>query len=264
MNLKTVTTTVQVSARRSPLANSDPNYIALRNGKLTKVYRVNHLVLRRDVGVFTFRSGSFSFLPPVLGKVMTGVFVGEGNFQLTPAYPAAVQHLHRLAGMDSVTEDFGAMVLYFGDSTFDEVVQQSELVDEAPDRHEAAFKRVKDAKAIEVEPKGAAKYHYNLGVFLLGANQSKEATEEFRRAIESDPAYAEAQYQYSVTLLAMRPRMRPGNWWFRRVRPKHSISTSSSSRRARTHSPRKRYFRRSENRAATKTVSRAKRSNSLP
>jgi Carboxypeptidase regulatory-like domain/Peptidase family M1 domain len=152
LNLKTVTTTVQVSARRSPLANSDPNYVALRNSKLTKVYRVHNLVLKRDVGVFTFRSGSFSFLPPVLGKVVTGVFVGDGNFQLTPAYPAAVQHLHRLAGMDSVNEDFNAMVLYFGDSTFDEITRQSELADEAPDRHEAAFKPVKDILQHRREP----------------------------------------------------------------------------------------------------------------
>ena len=152
LNLKILTTTVQVSARRSPLANSDPNYIALRNGKLIQVYRVNNLVLKRDVGTFTFRSGSFSFLPPVLGQVVTGVFVGDGNFQLKPAYDLAVQHLHRLAGMDAVDEDFGAMVVYFSDSTFDEIKQHSELADEAPERHEEAFKRVKDVLEHRREP----------------------------------------------------------------------------------------------------------------
>ncbi|HVV44172.1 MAG TPA: carboxypeptidase-like regulatory domain-containing protein, partial [Bryobacteraceae bacterium] len=72
-------TTMQVSAKRSPLANSDPNYQALRKGRLSQVWRVANLTLTRDAGIFTFRSGAFSFLPPVLGHVTTGVFVGAGN-----------------------------------------------------------------------------------------------------------------------------------------------------------------------------------------
>ena len=143
LKLKVLAQTVQVSGKRSPLANSDPNYIALRGGKLTKVYRVENLALTRDVGVFTFRSGSFSFLPPVLGRVVAGVFVGDGNFQLRPASEMAAQHLRHMAGVDSVDEDFTAMVAYFTDSTFDEIKQRSELVDEAPEPHQEAFQRVK-------------------------------------------------------------------------------------------------------------------------
>ena len=143
LKLKAVTTSVQVSGRRSPLANSDPNYNALRGGRLTKVYRVRNLVLTRDVGAFTFRSGSFSFLPPVLGHVAAGVFVGDGNFQLKPASENAVKHLHRIAGIDSVDEDFTALVVYFSDSTFDEIRRHSEIADESPQRHEEAFQRVK-------------------------------------------------------------------------------------------------------------------------
>jgi hypothetical protein len=93
LKLKVLTETVQVSGKRSPLANSDPNYIALRGGKLSKVYRVNNLVLARDAGTFTFRSGSFSFLPPVLGQVVTAVFVGDGNFRLQPSSGIAIKHL---------------------------------------------------------------------------------------------------------------------------------------------------------------------------
>ena len=152
LKLKTVTTSVQVSGRRSPLANSDPNYHALRGGKLIKVYRVNNLVLTRDVGTFTFRAGSFSFLPPVLGQVATGVFVGDGNFQLKSAFEIATKHLHRIAGIDSVDEDFTAMVVYFSDSTFDEIKQHSELADESPERHEEAFKRVKSVLEQRREP----------------------------------------------------------------------------------------------------------------
>jgi hypothetical protein len=152
LKLKTFTETVQVSGKRSPLANSDANYIALRGGKLTKVYRVNNLTLHRDVGVFTFRSGSFSFLPPVLGRTTTGVFVGDGNFQLKPAYDLAVKHLRRIAGTDSVDEDFTAMVVYFSDSTFDEIKQHAELADESPERHEDAFRRVKNILERRREP----------------------------------------------------------------------------------------------------------------
>ena len=144
LKLKILTETVQVSGRRSPLANSDPNYKALRGGKLTRVYRVANLVLTRDVGAFTFRSGSFSFLPPVLGHVTTGVFVGDGNFQLKPASRLGVQHLHSIAGIDSVDEDFTAMVVYCSDSTFDEIEQHSELVDQSPGAHEEAFQRVRN------------------------------------------------------------------------------------------------------------------------
>ena len=152
LKLKVVTTTVQVSARRSPLANSDPNYNSLRGGKLTKVYRVQDLALKRDVGTFTFRSGSFSFLPPVLGAVTTGVFVGDGDFQMKPAFDLAVKHLHRMAGVDSVDENFTAMVVYFSDSTFEEIKQHSELADEAPQPHEEAFKRVKEVLEHRREP----------------------------------------------------------------------------------------------------------------
>ena len=152
LTLKILTQTVQVSGKRSPLANSDPNYNALRSGKLIKVYRVNNLALHRDVGAFTFRSGSFSFLPPVLGQVVVGVFVGDGAFELKPAFDLAVKHLRRIAGTDSVNEDFTAMVVYFSDSTFDEIQQRSELADESPERHEEAFRRVKNILEQRREP----------------------------------------------------------------------------------------------------------------
>jgi hypothetical protein len=152
LKLKSVITSVQVSGGRSKLANSDPNYQALRGGKLTKVYRVQNLTLTRDVGSFTFRSGSFSFLPPVLGRVTTGVFVGDGHFQLTPAFDIASKHLHRIAGADSVDEDFTAMVAFFSDATFDEIKQHSELADDSLQRHRDALKRVKDIIDYRREP----------------------------------------------------------------------------------------------------------------
>jgi hypothetical protein len=152
LKLKSVTTSVEVSGKRSVLANSDPNYRALRGGKLTKVYQVQNLALTRDAGVFTFRSGSFSFLPPVMGHVTTGVFVGDGNFRLQPASEVAVKHLHRIAGLDAIDEDFGALVIYFSDGTFDEIRQHSELADDSLQRHEDALKRIKETLQHRREP----------------------------------------------------------------------------------------------------------------
>ncbi len=144
LKIAAVSTSVQVSARRSALANSDPNYQALRTGKLTKVYRVSDVVLHRDGGVFTFRSGSFSFLPPVMGHVTVGVFVGDGNFQMTPEGELAARRMKRMMGAEAVSEDFTAAVIFFSDATFDEVQARAEIVDESPVAHEAAYSRVKD------------------------------------------------------------------------------------------------------------------------
>ncbi len=137
-------TTMQVSGKRSPLANSDPNYQALRNGRLTQVYRVSGLTLTRDAGTFTFRSGAFSFLPPVLGHVTTGVFAGDGNFTLNPTRKLDADHLHHLMGAAAVNEDFTALVIYCSDSTFDEIKHNAQLADESTQPEEDALKRVKE------------------------------------------------------------------------------------------------------------------------
>src|ERR1035438_1099782 len=64
----------------------------------------------------------------------------------------AAQHLQRMAGMERVDEDFTAMVVYFSDSTFEEIRQHSQLADESPARHEAVFKSVKDVLERRIEP----------------------------------------------------------------------------------------------------------------
>src|SRR6185437_514469 len=152
LKITAANTSMQVSGKRSPLANSDPNYQALRKGHLTQVYRVSNLTITRDVGTLNFRSGAFSFLPPVLGHVTTAVFVGDGNFQLKPTLDLAANHLHRIMGADAVNEDFTAMVVYFSDSTFDEVKKNSELADESTQLEEEALKRVKELIETRREP----------------------------------------------------------------------------------------------------------------
>ena len=56
------------------------------------------------------------------------------------------------------------------------------------------------AKAAELDPPGAGKYYYNLGALLVNSGQNDAATDTFKKAIDLDPNYADAQYQYGVAL----------------------------------------------------------------
>jgi tetratricopeptide (TPR) repeat protein len=61
--------------------------------------------------------------------------------------------------------------------------------------------KVKLAKAVELDPAGAGKYHYNLGALLMNSNQTDGALDEFKKAIAADPNYAEAYFYYGSTLV---------------------------------------------------------------
>ncbi len=57
-------------------------------------------------------------------------------------------------------------------------------------------------KAAQLEPAQAGKYYYNLGAVLVNTNQLEPAGAAFKKAIDSDPNYADAQYQYGVYLVS--------------------------------------------------------------
>ncbi len=69
------------------------------------VAAVSELVLRRDVGRFTFESGNFYLLKPVGGRVVGGVFVGKGTFSFAP--PTAMER-ERLAFFEKTQNLVGA------------------------------------------------------------------------------------------------------------------------------------------------------------
>src|SRR4051812_17663056 len=56
-------------------------------------------------------------------------------------------------------------------------------------------------KAADLDPQNAGKYYYNLGAILVNSGQSEAAGEAFKKAIELTPTYADAYYQYGVTLV---------------------------------------------------------------
>jgi len=57
-------------------------------------------------------------------------------------------------------------------------------------------------KAAELDPPNGGKYYYNLGALLVNAGQNEPAAEAFKKAIEVQPTYADAYYQYGVMLVS--------------------------------------------------------------
>jgi hypothetical protein len=113
--------TVEVDNKRSALANSDPNYRALRTAGPAAVYRVDNLELKRDVGTLSLQKGQVTFFAPVLGKTVMAVFTGEGTFHLKPVLPVDATCLTSVSGAPEIDETFRSVVLCFTDETADEI-----------------------------------------------------------------------------------------------------------------------------------------------
>src|SRR6266545_3041382 len=110
----------------SGMINSDPNYRALRDGKPDKTYTVSNLTLKRDVATIKLNSGRISFVTPVLGRIVIGVFVGEGEFTLDPFLAVERNRLKLATGSETVIEPFSRIVLAFTDDTFQEIQNASQ------------------------------------------------------------------------------------------------------------------------------------------
>ncbi len=105
----------------TPGPNSDPTYQALRNLTLGgEAVSVSNFDLKRDAGTFHLRSGTICFAAPVQGKVTGAVFVGDGNFVITPP-PSEMGMLKLLTKENEFSENFSHLVLRFTDSTYDEI-----------------------------------------------------------------------------------------------------------------------------------------------
>jgi hypothetical protein len=111
---------------QAPVSARDSIYLQIRTAKLGGEYAdVNNLVLARDVCKNTLKSGAIYFLPPVEGRVTGGVFIGEGELQMTPVLLIEQKNLSIFTGGPSITEQFNKMVLRFTDSTYDEIKKQA-------------------------------------------------------------------------------------------------------------------------------------------
>jgi len=57
-------------------------------------------------------------------------------------------------------------------------------------------------KAAQLDPANAGKYYYNLGALLVNSGQSAPSEVAFKKAIDANPDYADAQFQYATALSA--------------------------------------------------------------
>lgn len=57
-------------------------------------------------------------------------------------------------------------------------------------------------KAAQIDPTNAGKYYYNLGAVLMNGGQNDPACAAFKKAIDTDANYADAQYQYGVCMVS--------------------------------------------------------------
>jgi hypothetical protein len=131
--LLVVSASAQLTTRPDPAPTAAPLtpnahaiYQQLRQaGYGGEAVAVSDLVLERDAGRFTFKSGSFCFLAPVEGRVTGAVFVGEGSFSLTPPIDVEKRILQMLTRTGGMEEDFSDLVLRFTDLTYDDIKKAS-------------------------------------------------------------------------------------------------------------------------------------------
>jgi tetratricopeptide (TPR) repeat protein len=57
-------------------------------------------------------------------------------------------------------------------------------------------------KAAQLDPAKAGQYYYNLGAVLVNTGQAEPACDAFKKAVDTDANYAEAQYQWGNCLFA--------------------------------------------------------------
>src|SRR5580765_3846456 len=120
------------------LANNEPTYLKLRNIKLgTEMVRVNNFTMKREAGVFIFKSGAFQFVEPVNGKITGAVFVGDGSFTLTPPIELERRNLAILTKGQPFEEQFSGAVLRFTDGS-EEEIRKAGTTDNIPGGGDAA------------------------------------------------------------------------------------------------------------------------------
>ncbi|HTO87855.1 MAG TPA: M1 family aminopeptidase [Thermoanaerobaculia bacterium] len=104
-----------------PAPTADPVYAALRAARPTdRSVSVRDFTLERDVFRFRFTAGTFELLPPIDGRTVGAVFVGEGSMELAPASESERRHLAFLTGdrrLEILTDRFESLVLLFTDAT---------------------------------------------------------------------------------------------------------------------------------------------------
>src|SRR4029078_5683373 len=82
-------------------AASDPVYKALREAGIQESFPVENLVIHRDIGVLTMKSGIVGLTAPQLARDAVAVFFGDGEFTLAPAPGVEAIYLKSITGKES-------------------------------------------------------------------------------------------------------------------------------------------------------------------
>jgi hypothetical protein len=90
-------------------------------GDPTRVAKVDHLVLTRDVATFTLESGTLVLLSPVGGRTVGALFKGKGSFSFTPPTSTERDRLARFQNTTSIDAPVSELVFLFTDSTLAEL-----------------------------------------------------------------------------------------------------------------------------------------------
>ena len=131
MNRTSLVVIVVIVALLAPLAQAQQPvaaapelaaYTALRTVALSgESCSVANVVLRRDAGVFTLKSGELHFVAPVEGRVTAAVFLGDGEFTMTPPLECEKKSLAIYTKTPSIAEPFTEAVFRFSDETWAEL-----------------------------------------------------------------------------------------------------------------------------------------------
>jgi hypothetical protein len=107
----------------------EETYAAVREMSLntSEVLIVDTCLLQRDVGVFSFNSGSFFFFEEVEGRKLALFFDGNGTFTITPDNPIERQQLERFTGDGAPVIDFDYAYIFFTDSTYEYLSAQHDM-----------------------------------------------------------------------------------------------------------------------------------------
>src|SRR5580700_1087650 len=110
--------------------NTEPVYRALRDASITETFLVENIVLKRDNGVITLKSGMIGFTPKTMGRDTVAVFSGDGSFLFQPVSPIEKNRLESITGGNgnAVQETFDRALFCFTDRTGDEIRGQTHAV----------------------------------------------------------------------------------------------------------------------------------------
>ncbi len=124
--------TLAAAAAPAAKPNTEPTYRALRDAQPTETFLVENVVLVRDQGTITLKSGTLAFTPKVSGHDTMAVFEGEGIFAFQPAYPIEKDRMQSIAGGSAVMDTFDRALFCFTDRTGEEIRGQGHSVSASP------------------------------------------------------------------------------------------------------------------------------------